>query len=267
MPIYPRKIIVNADDFGLHESVNQAIERAHLSGIVASASIMVLGDAIEDAVRRSRQLPLLDLGLHFCLTGVPGFPPTLSRFCLASLLGRWPPGAIARALRRQLDLALLTHRLNISHIDSHQHLHALPNVMRVVCEVAPEYGIRAVRMPRELPPPAPVGPWRRMQAAALTASTRLCGPILRRSTLRTTDHFAGMAVSGRLNLAILTHFLKTAGPGVTEIVCHPGHNNGTLSARFRWGYDWETELESLCDPRLRDLIDSERIELAGWRDL
>jgi predicted glycoside hydrolase/deacetylase ChbG (UPF0249 family) len=261
------QVIVHADDLGVHPSVNEGIEQAHASGIVTSASIMVSGDAVEDALVRIGRMPRLDLGLHFCLVGVAGFPPTLRALAKALISGRMSPAVIADALRRQLDSAVGRHRLTISHIDSHQHVHALPMIMRIVCEIAPSYGIRAVRLPREARVAAPLSVYRGMQAAALSAVARLSTGIVSASGLHTTRHFRGMAVSGKLTPAHLHRYLADAGNGITEIVCHPGADNASLNRAFPWGYDWQGELNAVCHPAIRRLVQSGIVTLATWRDV
>jgi chitin disaccharide deacetylase len=62
-----RFLIVTADDFGLHEAVNEAIERASREGILTAASLMVGAPAADDAIRRARELPRLRVGLHLVL--------------------------------------------------------------------------------------------------------------------------------------------------------------------------------------------------------
>jgi len=61
----PIRLIVNADDFGISESANRAIERAHREGILTSASLMVAGDAAEGAVQIARANPQLGVWLAF----------------------------------------------------------------------------------------------------------------------------------------------------------------------------------------------------------
>ena len=60
-------LIITADDFGLHESVNQAVERAHCEGVLSAASLMVAAPAAADAIARARALPSLRVGLHLVL--------------------------------------------------------------------------------------------------------------------------------------------------------------------------------------------------------
>src|SRR5260370_25320441 len=64
-----RQLIVTADDFGLHEAVNEAVEQASRTGILTAASLMVSPPAAADAVRRARRLPSLRVGLHLALAG------------------------------------------------------------------------------------------------------------------------------------------------------------------------------------------------------
>src|SRR6059036_1537886 len=62
-----RRLIVNADDFGRSHSINQAVVRAHREGILTTASLMVNGEAFEEAVHLARQNPKLGVGLHLTL--------------------------------------------------------------------------------------------------------------------------------------------------------------------------------------------------------
>ena len=254
------RVIVHADDFGLHPALNAGVERAHREGVVTSASLMPLGPAFEDAVQRSQTMPDLDLGLHFTLVGVPGFPPSLGAFLSGYLRGAWPARRVADAVRGQWDAV---RGLPISHLDSHQHLHALPSIMRVVCPLAAEYGLHAIRLPLDGPAFAPVPPARRAQAAALAAMARLSRRYIAAAGLYTSDHFSGMAVSGHLTAPTLTAYLQNARAGLTEIVCHPGLNNAALSQVYDWGYDWEGETEALCSAEARTVSP---VTLTSWRD-
>lgn len=257
------RVIVHADDFGLHPALNEGVEQGHREGVVTSASLMPLGPAFEDAVQRAQAMPELDLGLHFTLVGLPGFPPTLGTFLSGYVRGAWPARRVADALRGQLDVV---RGLPLSHLDSHQHLHTLPGIMRVVCPLAAEYGIRAVRLPVEGPAQARVPPARRAQAAALAAIARLSRRYIAAAGLHTSDHFSGMAVSGHLTAPTLAAYLRNARDGLTEIVCHPGVNNPELSRVFLWGYDWEGETAALCSDEAQTALTSRPLTPTTWRE-
>lgn len=257
------RVIVHADDFGLHPALNNAVVFAHRCGLVTSASMMPLGPAFADALRQTQELPGLDLGLHFTLVGVQHLPPTLGTFLSAYAGGQFPARAIEDQLRTQIDLL---GSLEISHIDSHQHLHALPGIMRVVCRVASETGIPAVRLPIDGPAFTSIPASRRVQAATLATMSRLSRRTIIAYGLRTSDHFSGMAVSGHLTTPTLTAYLRSAPPGLTEIVCHPGLDNRALREVFDWGYDWQGEVAALRSDEARGVVRDRGIVLTGWQD-
>jgi hypothetical protein len=71
-----RRLIVNADDFGLSHSVNAAVIRAHREGILTTASLMVNEAGFEEAVKLARENPQLGVGLHLTLLqGHSTLPP------------------------------------------------------------------------------------------------------------------------------------------------------------------------------------------------
>jgi predicted glycoside hydrolase/deacetylase ChbG (UPF0249 family) len=256
------RVIVHADDFGLHPALNEGIELAHRDGLVSSASVMPLGPAFDDALRRVQALPDLDLGLHFTLVGVPDMPPTLGTFLSAYARGQMPARTVEAHLQRQFDAL---GGLPISHIDSHQHLHALPSIMRVVCRFASQNGIRAVRLPIDGPAYAQVPPGRRVQAAALAMMSRLSRRYIQAYGLVTSDYFFGMAVSGHLTAPTFAAYLTHACDGLTEIVCHPGADNSALAQSFDWGYDWQGELSALGSPQARAALAENSAHLTNWR--
>ena len=63
----PRRLVVNADDFGRSQSINQAVVRAHREGILTSASLMVNEPFADEAVALARANPGLGVGLHLTL--------------------------------------------------------------------------------------------------------------------------------------------------------------------------------------------------------
>src|SRR5262245_57838012 len=101
-----RRLIVNADDFGRSHSINQAVVRAHREGILTTASLMVNGEAAEDAIKLARQNPRLGLGLHVSLVCgssalSPGAIPGL-----VDAAGQFSTHSVASGLRYFLRLKL-----------------------------------------------------------------------------------------------------------------------------------------------------------------
>ena len=102
-----RRLIVNADDFGLAAGVNEGIIEAHVSGIVTSTSLMVDRSAAADAVRLAREHPTLSVGLHYVEDG-----PEIDE-----------PGHVARTFASQLARFRELTGADPTHVDSHHHVH------------------------------------------------------------------------------------------------------------------------------------------------
>ena len=63
------RLIINADDFGIHTEVNHAVINAHKKGILTSTSLLASGPAFEEAVELAKGCPKLGIGIHLCLVG------------------------------------------------------------------------------------------------------------------------------------------------------------------------------------------------------
>ena len=159
-------LIITADDFGLSTEVNEAVEAAHRSGVLTCASLMVTGPAAADAVRRARTMPNLGVGLHLALVDAPSALPANDIPALidpkTGHLGARPvfTGVQIALLSRVRDQARAEIRaqfeayrqtgLPLDHVDGHWHFHQHPMVADIVIrEMAPEFGVKAVRLPRE----------------------------------------------------------------------------------------------------------------------
>ena len=245
-----RRLIVTADDVGLHPGMTAGAIRAHREGIVTACSIVANGAAFDDAVSRLRDVPTLDVGVH--LTLVEERPLTAIRFpkkytsfvplYLARAIGI---GAIERELRAQIE-KVLAAGLRVTHLNGHQHLHLLPRIFEVVRRLARDYSIGYVRIVDDRG-----GRARGLAIAALSALGRRA----RRSGL-TNERTIGVAGAGHLRdvVPLLDHV-----QGITELVTHPGVGVGG----YAWGYDWDVETNALCEPRLPEELERRAIELVA----
>ncbi len=275
--------ILNGDDFGLSPGVNRGIIEAHRAGLLTSASIMVVGDAFEEAVALAREHPDLALGLHLTLIeGRPVLPPEQipslvtrdGRFVdsLGGFLRRWVAGRIRlpevqRECEAQVEKAL-HHRLQLTKLDSHMHVHMLPGIFQATLGVAKRHGLQAVRLPRERIQ-APRGNnrlvslWRRI---ILTSLSALHARLLARAGLFAPDYFAGVVESGHLTEEGLLRILRALKPGVTEIMVHPGYRDSTLEGWvLSHRYNREQELAALTSSKVKALVQELRIELVSYR--
>ena len=270
------RLIVTADDVGLHPGMTEGALRAHRDGVVTACSVSANGRWVEDAAARLRGHPALARGIHFTLVGeAPVAPRERVRSLVGSdgrLLPKWPALARRHALGRldldevELELRAQVERLRSLDIDpvhanGHQHLHVLPGIFERVLRIAADERIGYLRVPREPTPPSRLGA-RGIGIAGLNA----CGRRARRRIAAGTERFVvpdatpGLAVAGRLDTPALLAVLDRA-EGLAEIVAHPGVEGAAIGREYDWGYRWDDETAALCSPAARAAIADRGIEL------
>ena len=276
------KLIVNADDLGLSEPVNEGIARAHLNGIVTSASIMANGSGFDHAVRVCRSIPSLDLGIHLTLIEEKPLLPAEAIPSLVTAGGRlhnhaktfmkrYVSGNIQlQHVRAELDAQIkkvLSRGLSISHLNSHQHVHMLPHILSITVDLAKKYNIPAIRVPREYLKfymlQRAAGIFRVGELFVLNSFCRFG----RTMTARRTDYFAGFFFGGNLDKENLRQVLQSLPTsGTCELMCHPGDED-TKTKYGHWRYHWSDELQALVDPEIVNLVKQKDIRLISYRQL
>ena len=264
-----RQLIITADDFGMSREVNEAVEEAHRKGVLTAASLVVTGDAAADAVERARRMPSLGVGLHLALVSAdPALPPGEIPALMApdghglgsspervgALMSLSPKvAAQARAeTRAQLDLYRKTG-LPLDHVDGHWHFHQHPTIVRTLVECAPEYGIRAVRVPFEPALPSWLPTRTRLaRRIGIALAHRPLAAWMRRAfrqaRILANDWFFGMTDGGGFNRDVLLGYLAHLPAGVTEIGLHPATRS--WHSPFAPPAHWQVaaELAALTDP-------------------
>jgi chitin disaccharide deacetylase len=272
-----KRLVVNADDLGLAESVNRGIADTIELGVVTSTSLIVNLAACDDAIRRLRYLRALgrniSVGLHFNI--VTGHPLSRATSLVDSRTGQFLPlssiamRAVARMLnlddvQRELDAQLqlarsLLSRLNmrVTHIDSHRHTHCLPGILELVQRTAKENGIGHVRHPREQ------RYFTTRPRAAMASS--LLRAMLYRSNPTDDVVFTGIgamdSASFHRDIASLIAGLPS---GTTELMVHPGYDSDELAAVDYYRAPREREVYALTSPRLRQTIEALGVELTHF---
>jgi predicted glycoside hydrolase/deacetylase ChbG (UPF0249 family) len=229
-----RQLIVNADDFGLSPGVNAGIIESHERGIVTATSLMVRWPAAEAAAAYARTQPTLDVGIHI----------DLSEWICRD--GKWEPlyevvslddaSAVAREIDRQFAEfeRLMGHAP--SHIDSHQHAHRNEPVRSIVGAIAERLNV----------------PLRHFTPG-----------------IEYSGGFYGQDDEGNTypDLISVPTLLETLGrlqPGITELGCHPARGRDIVSMYL---LEREDETVTLCDPRIRQEIESLGIHLCSFDTL
>ncbi len=229
-----RILIVNADDFGQGPGVNRGVIRAFEEGILTSASAMVRWPAAHEAAAYARKHPSLGVGLHVDLGE------------WAILGGEWVPlyevvsierDVVREEVDRQITGFRALFRRDPTHLDSHQHLHRDEPVL----------------------------------SAARAAAEQLGVPLRFHSRARYCGNFYGQSATGEcmpdwIGVDALIGLIRACVPGVTEIACHPGDGSDpdipTMYKRER-----AIELEALCAPTVRRVIQEWHIKLRSYAEL
>lgn len=261
-----QRVVFSADDFGLSEAVNAAIEQAHHHGILNAASLMVAAPAAADAVRRARALPGLRVGLHLVVIEGQAILPPASIPDLADVSGWFPSDQLRLGLRyfflphvrRQLAAeiraqfaAFAATGLPLDHANAHKHMHLHPTVAALMLRIGAEFGLRAVRVPAEPPEVlARCGTDVGRGGRALYRWTRVLRRQVRRAGMTANDHCFGIAWSGHMTAPRIHRLLRELPDGSNEIYFHPAVARDAELCRLMPDYEHTAELEALLDRSL-----------------
>ncbi|HWE99011.1 MAG TPA: hopanoid biosynthesis-associated protein HpnK [Caulobacteraceae bacterium] len=276
-----RRLVITADDFGAGESVNAAVERAHVEGVLTAASLMVAAPGAADAVERARRLPKLGVGLHLVLVeGRPASPPErVDRLVDADGCFRTDMTAAGARMffdpvtRRQLALeieaqfaAFAATGLPLDHLNAHKHFHLHPTIGELALRIGRRFGLRSARAPLE-----PRAVIRRIEPGTGGPLDALVEGFARRARRRfadaglmTPDQVFGLAWSGAMTTARLSALLEALPPGLTEIYLHPGMEGGFEGAAD--GYRYADEFAALTDLDVGRLARRPGVRLGRFAD-
>jgi len=273
-------LIVTADDFGIAEEVNDAVEQGHRDGILTAASLMVSAGAAGDAVTRAKTLPRLRVGLHIVLVeGRPTLPPSVIPD-LVDANGMFRSDMTKSALRmfclphvrRQLQAevaaqfdAFRATGLALDHVNTHKHFHLHPTIASVILRVGRRYGLRAIRVPLE---PrwllARIDPEHKVNSAAATAPwAMLSRARFRANGLLVPDQVFGLAWSGAMTSPRLLGLIENLPAGLSEIYLHPATQAYRGCAPH---YRYEEELAALIAPRIIAASRNSAVTRGGFAD-
>jgi predicted glycoside hydrolase/deacetylase ChbG (UPF0249 family) len=271
-------LIVNADDYGYFDGVSRGILKAHREGVVSATGILATSEDFESHVEWLGEAPHLDVGVHLNLTcGVPltqAYRRKLTRIggefssaasLLRGLLGRsiglreveieW-----RAQIRRCIEAGLRPCFLN-----SHEHVHVLPPLFKIVLQLASEFRIKSIRLPAA----EWLQPWS-IAAVGRNLFVSCLGALNRVTEDAPVPRFLGLARSGRLDRRYFETVLPNLIPGKCyELMCHPGIG-GSHELKFARAldyHDWDLELSTLCDPSLPDLLARYNVSVIGYRAL
>jgi hopanoid biosynthesis associated protein HpnK len=274
-PMTPRRLIVNADDFGRSLSINEAVIRAHREGILTSASLMMNEVACEEAVELARQNPSLGVGLHLTLLCGHAAIPSARIPGLVNSQGEFSekPATTGmryffnRSLREQLRSEIheqfkrfAATGLELDHVNGHLHMHMHPVVFRILMQDWDQLGFRRARLTRDrfwLNTRLDRGRWfyRTSHAVIYQLLSYRTGAALRRRNIRHTQHVFGLMQDSHVDERYIAGLLPQLPPGDSELYSHPSLDK------------FKHEFDALISPRIRELVKRLGIQLIRYQDL
>ena len=280
------RLIVNADDFGVSEEVNEAVIRAFKEGVLTSTSLMVTGEAFDHAVKLATENPGLAVGIHLVTVVGRSALPHSEIPSLVDAQGNFSNNATAAGLkyfflpqaRRELrkELAAQFEKfhstgLPLSHIDGHLHLHVHPVIFNAALELGARYGARRMRVPVEERRLALS--FDRKNLFQKTIFTLLFGGLgrymkgkLRSRGFTVPERVYGNLQSGRMNERYFLYALEKLQTETSEIYFHPAvySDEKVLDPEQR---QCQIEFEALTSPRVKKEIERLNVTLTNYFEI
>lgn len=289
-----KRLIVNADDFGMTPGVNRAVVEARQAGALTSTTLMATGAAFDEAVSLAAAVKTIDVGCHVVLLegspllpaseipslavkgadGVTRFRRGFGTFIQAALAGKLHGEDIYREARAQI-LHLRAAGIDVRHVDTHKHAHVFPAVFRPLLRAALDCGIPAVRNPFE---PMCAMSWQRLRRRRDLWSRYLPVRMLRAFSdqfvsecrnlgIATPQGTFGITLTGYADESSFLELLDRVPDGNWELLCHPAYEDELwLQLGPRPG-SGKRELELLLSPHVASAIHDNGILLTSYSDL
>ena len=271
----PKYVVINGDDFGYSNSVNEAIITAHQQGILTSTSLMVTAEQTESAVKLAQQNPHLGVGLHLVLCcGKSALPPSQiphlvdqngyfdDNPAIAGLKYQLIAAArkeLTQEIKAQLELFRATG-LPLSHVDGHLHLHTHPLVLKILAELAEEFAIKFIRLPNE-----ELNFTLNIDRSNLFRKTtyRLIFKLLQingkklfsQYKIKSLARVYGLLQTGKIDETYLLNLIPQITTDNLEIYSHPRSINQ------------DEEFQGLCSAKVRNKLLSEGFQLLNYRQI
>lgn len=263
-----RVLIVNCDDFGMHDAVNAAVVESIENGIASSCSLMVPCPGAADAMRLLRERPHIRFGIHLALIrDVPEYRwgPAAAKADVPSLLdpdtGELYVGTpaqrtallaaaelteVERELRAQID-AVVDVGLAPTHLDWHCLADGgRADIFDLAMALAQEYGLAA-----------------RVWLDDGQRKARERGkPVVDNAFL---DSYS---VSLHDKVATYARMLHDLPPGLSEWAVHPGHGTEQWQSIDPTGWRVrQSDHAFLTSSEAREILDQESITVIDYRPL
>ena len=275
-----KQIIINADDFGFSPGINKGVIESYNKGLTTSTSIVCNTKHFDKSVKELKKLKGLGKGIHLNLTmGRPIskerdissltdkkglFEKNVSRFIFRLTASMIRKEHIERELEEQIKKAV--YELDdIDHIDSHQHIHILPQIYPLVLNLARKYKIPFVRIPNQNFWIYPTD--RFIERGLLSGLSLLNAGYNENEYKKKIKNFYGL-YHGGLNTSLIRNMINRFKEGNGEIACHPAYPDHFIEQNWnRLKKDRLNDLNTLINPMSRKIMKDNGIKLIRFKDL
>ena len=271
----PRRLIVNADDFGLSRSVNAAVIQAHHNGILTAASLMVNEPGCAEAVGLAKENPRLGTGLHLTLlmghsalppAAIPGLVNARGEFSNSPVgvgMDYFFKGKLRSQLRAEIHAQFEKFHatgLKLDHVNGHLHLHLHPVIFSILMEDADKLGIRHLRLTRDCLARSrrmASGRWfyRVSHACIYEWLSNRARPPLHSRGIRHAQITFGLLQDSHVDEDYILKLLPELPAGDSELYSHPSLDK------------FKHEYAALVSPRVKALVAAQGIQLIRYQDL
>lgn len=276
-----KKFILNADDFGLSKYHNQAVLEGYVNGFLTSASLCANGEAFDSAVHDIiPDCPNLGIAVHLnimegksltdcnLLTDENGNFNKGYGYLLLNRKNKELLSQIESEFRAQAEKVI--NAVQVDHLDSHVHTHAIPEIFKITCKLAKEYGIKYVRtqfeelyfipkLAKHLNPSYPIN---LVKIALLQYFTKINRKTIDKYQLKTNDFIIGVGYTGMMDSDAIEYGLKTLEEEcIAEALIHPcKYDNSTKDSHTK-------EFGVTQNKTLQDTINRLGFEITNYKNL
>ena len=282
-----KKFVLNADDFGMSSAFNTAVLEGYQKGILKSTSLVANGDAFDEAVNKIiPQTPDLGVGVHLNIIEGKSLVKDLRELTDANrnfnlsygqmIIKSYKPNnkefmeQLEEEFRAQIE-KIKGAGINITHIDSHVHTHAIPPIFELVCKLAKEYEIKQIRTQHEKFYTVPdvmihlntKYPVNLIKIALLDFFTAKNRHVAKKYDINTNDYLIGVGYTSMMNsltVACGLSALKSKKDIVAEALIHPcRYEDGTVDNHF-------TEYRITQSEKLKNKIEQIGFEIGNYKE-
>ena len=278
-----KAVIITGDDFGVSREANAGIIRAYREGVLRGTSLMVAGAARDEAAWLAHENPALDIGLHLVVCRGTSVLPFDKLEGIVNATGHFAENPVLAGMRYFFNREIRTHLRDeiraqidlhlklvgyLNHIDGHLNFHVHPVLAGILLELAAEYRVPCIRIPREpiittLALARDHFARKLIEAVIFRALSRRTRRMLAARGIRTTDYLFGLHQSGNLTEDYVLGVIARLREGVTEIYFHPAIDAGATPPPA----EARREVEILTSRKIRDALSANHVRITNFADL